>query len=59
MRTYRPPRTREQDTKQFSTDVRLPYSLVSKHPQKEHKKMLEYKLDPTEDREGILIPPVE
>ena len=27
----RPPKTREQDTKQFSTDYRLPYSRVSTH----------------------------
>ena len=32
----RPPRTREQDTKRFSTDFRLPYSRVLKRPQKEH-----------------------
>ena len=32
-------RTREQDTKQCSTDFRLPYSHVSKRPQKEHEKL--------------------
>ena len=33
----RPPRTREQDKKQFSTDFRLPYSRVSNAPRKSTK----------------------
>ena len=41
--------TREQDTKQFSEYLRLQYS-------EEHKN---YKLDPTDDREGVQTHPVE
>ena len=51
-----------QDTKeQFSTDFRLPYSLPRiKRSQKEHKnKNRNYKLDPTDDKEGIQKHPVE
>ena len=33
----RPPRTYEQDKKQFSTDFRLPYSRVSNAPRKSTK----------------------
>ena len=47
----RPPRTYEQDKKQFSTDFRLPYSRVSNAPRKStKKKQKNYKLDPTDDK---------
>ena len=51
----RPPRTREQDTKQFSADFCLAYSRVSNAPRKSTKTNKTYKLDPTEDKEGITV----
>ena len=52
----RPSRTREQDTKQFQIDVRLPYSLVSNAPR---KSTTNYKLDPTDYKGDIQTHPVE
>ena len=55
----RPPGSREQDRtkKQFSTDFRLPYSRASNAPK--IKKNENYKVDPTDDKEGIQTHAVE
>ena len=55
----RSPRSREQDTKQFSTGFCLPDSRVSNAPRKSTKTKKKYKLDPTDDEEGIQTHPVE
>ena len=56
----RPRRIREQGTKQFLIDFRLPDSRVSNAPRKSAKtKNKNYNLDPTDDKEGIQTHPFE
>ena len=54
-------RTREQDMKQCSTDLRLPYTPVYQTPPEkaQEKKIKRYKLDPTNDKRKVSRHPVE
>ena len=54
------PASRTRTKEQFSTEFRLPYSRVSNAPRKSTKtKTTNYKLGPTDDKEGIQTHPVK